>query len=95
MLTQISASSPYFYGYSSGILNNQCCFESKTLNHTVLTVGWGVEGGKSYWIMRNSWGDGWGEAGYIRITATNTGYGICGNQFENWALTMTNLTPAL
>lgn len=42
VLTQISAGSAYFYGYSSGILNNQCCFESHTLNHTVLTVGWGV-----------------------------------------------------
>jgi hypothetical protein len=30
--------------------------------------------------MRNSWGTGWGEQGYVRMTMTNTGLGICGNQ---------------
>lgn len=82
-LTYIYASSTMFNSYSSGILNNSCCYTgngaSGSLNHSVITVGWGITGGQSYWIIRNSWGTGWGENGYGRITMTNTGSGICGN----------------
>lgn len=43
-----------------------------TLDHAIQLVGYGVDsqhGG--YWLVRNSWGSGWGEQGYIRITRKN------------------------
>jgi inhibitor of cysteine peptidase len=36
-------------------------------NHGVVLVGWGIEAGRGYWIMRNSWGPSWGDHGYMRI----------------------------
>jgi C1A family cysteine protease len=41
------------------------------LNLAVVVVGYGVEndtnGTQPYWILRNSWGVDWGEAGYMRM----------------------------
>jgi len=36
-------------------------------NHAVNLVGYGTTNGIEYWIVRNSWGTGWGENGYIRL----------------------------
>lgn len=35
-------------------------------DHAVVIVGYGVENGQNFWILRNSWGTGWGEAGCIQ-----------------------------
>jgi cathepsin L len=54
--------------YRTGVFTN--C--GTGINHAVLLVG--VVGGA--WKIKNSWGTGWGEAGYIRLGGGNT-CGVC------------------
>lgn len=35
--------------------------------HYMKPVGWGVQGSEHYWIIANSFGPAWGEAGYVRF----------------------------
>lgn len=49
-------------------------------NHAVVAVGWGeTDSGDKYWIVKNSWGEGWGQQGYFWINR-DPGYygGECG-----------------
>lgn len=51
--------------YGGGIFNG-CT--GGPINHAVVLVGWDdSQGADGVWIMRNSWGSGWGEGGYMRI----------------------------
>ena len=44
------------------------------LNHLVAIIGWGeYDNGKTYWIIRNSWGTFWCTNGYIKIDAQSIG----------------------
>ncbi len=56
----------FFQGYSEGVFN--ACENEEGTNHLVVLVGWDDnQGTNGVWFLRNSWGDGWGEDGYMRI----------------------------
>lgn len=76
----IEADQSVFHQYTGGIITSDSCGTS--LDHGVLTVGYGVDAKVGeYYIVKNSWTTGWGEAGYVRI-AIKDGAGICGIQSQ-------------
>ncbi|KAA8524261.1 hypothetical protein F0562_010684 [Nyssa sinensis] len=73
----IDAGGSDFQFYSSGVFTGQCGTE---LDHGVTAVGYGTdEDGTKYWQVKNSWGTGWGEEGYIRMQRdVDANEGLCG-----------------
>lgn len=50
---------------ANGIMPMPASGESVLGGHCVLVVGYKTINGAPYWICRNSWGTGWGDAGYF------------------------------
>jgi len=71
----IDASHLSFQLYSSGVYSEIFC-SSYNLDHGVTVVGYGHEGSKDYWLVKNSWGKGWGMDGYIKMRRNH--HNMCG-----------------
>lgn len=74
------------YMVAEGVIgiNDSTCKTGPTdlLNHFVLVVGYGTLKGKTpnedqdYWLIKNSWGTGWGDKGYAMMARNKKNY--CG-----------------
>jgi C1A family cysteine protease len=71
-----------FFGYGSGVYSHVTGGLAGL--HCVEVIGYDDCGG--YWICKNSWGSGWGEAGFFRIA-----YGQCeiDTNFPFWGISGT------
>ena len=68
--------------YEGGVYDGREPFET---NHMVSVVGWGVSReNKPYWIVRNSWGEYWGEMGLFRVERGDNVLGL--EQSCAWAV---------
>jgi len=55
--------------YTGGIVSTA----GGQVDHVISVTGWNTDAatGKQYWNVRNSWGEFWGEMGYIRVEKGN------------------------
>nr|GMD71844.1 senescence-specific cysteine protease SAG39-like [Ipomoea batatas] len=72
----IDASGSAFQFYKDGIYGKEC---KSRVNHAVTAVGYGVEDEGKFWLIKNSWGESWGEKGYVKLMRdTGDKKGVCG-----------------
>lgn len=67
--------------YKGGIIYDDPKLRNMTHNHGISIVGWGWENttDTQYWIVRNSWGQYWGELGFFRVELGKNLLGIENN----------------
>lgn len=82
----VDASASFWQSYSGGVVTAACvCKSLSCLDHAVGGVGYGTDNGQDYYIVKNSWGTSWGEAGYIRLGRGDAfgKEGECGVQIDS------------
>lgn len=79
----IGINAAYMQTYIGGVSCPYIC--GRHLDHGVLLVGYGASGfapirlkDKPYWIIKNSWGENWGENGYYKICRGSNVRNKCG-----------------
>jgi len=60
--------------YSNGVLDAKC---PGSTDHVVAVVGYGVENGREYWLIKNSWNTYWGIKGYGKMAKNDTSGSVC------------------
>ncbi|XP_071922656.1 senescence-specific cysteine protease SAG39-like [Coffea arabica] len=77
----VDASGADFQFYAGGVFTGEC---GTDIDHGVTLVGYGTSNSPlKYWRIKNSWGKGWGEDGYMRMERDIAAKeGMCGIAIE-------------
>jgi C1A family cysteine protease len=76
----IQADQFVFQFYKTGVITDDSCGQSGAVDHGVLAVGYGtdLDTQEPYFLVKNSWGETWGDSGYVKIgRKTKNKWGIC------------------
>jgi cathepsin L len=87
-LTVSINATPLFQAYTSGVFYE--AYGGNT-NHAIIIIGWDDD--KGAWLIKNSWGTGWGDAGYGWVRYDSSGIG----RWAQWILAKSalyKLSPA-
>jgi len=79
----VAVDASHWSSYMSGIFDN--CQKNAVVDHAVVLMGYGTDKtlGEAFWKIRNSWGEEFGEAGFIRLRRhAPNGEEPCGWDFE-------------
>ena len=66
----LDADSKLFMFYKTGVLSiSSCPNRRQDMDHAMVAVGYGYDSAlqMSYWTIKNSWGEKWGESGFLRL----------------------------
>ena len=71
------------------------CSTYGQIDHAVLLVGYGAIDGVEYWLIKNSWGSNWGDAGYVKLamktpSGGNYSYGACSTRRQSTYVKITH-----
>ncbi|MFH1775449.1 MAG: C1 family peptidase [Chloroflexota bacterium] len=98
VFTTLHASFTEFYSYNGTSTLYRPTTGAEVPDHGVLIVGWndsleydkgGGETGYGGWIVKNSWGTGWGDSGYFTIAYGSTSIGM----YSSFAHTLKDYDP--
>ena len=83
----LSFGNDVFRLYKAGIISASDGCEGAP-DHAAVIVGWSInKNGVEYYIVKNSFGNSWGEGGYFRIEITD-GEGTCRINRNVWFVTL-------
>ena len=85
----MNAENQALYQYKSGVFetdSSECKTEKQ--NHAVYLVGWNTSSEVPYWTIRNSWGQAWGDNGFLHIQMNKNfkepGLCFCGGKLRSY-----------
>ncbi|CAN6380693.1 unnamed protein product [Urochloa humidicola] len=83
----INVDDPCLQHYFNGVYDGSCFWSGvytgracrAAANHAIAIVGYGTKpDGTKYWIVKNSWGETWGEKGFFYLLRKSPTVGWCG-----------------
>jgi C1A family cysteine protease len=67
-IATLSYASSEFKYYDSGVFDGEGCENASKPNHSSLLIGYNLQSPKPYFILKNGWGEEWGDSGFYKMS---------------------------